>query len=143
MYFNGSYDTAWISHLRMRNTSNEPKSFSIKFFDTNGSTIHELPSTEIKPFGLHIVKLQKFSQLEEQKGLFIIRASYGIKGEQYVHSNTGAPLRTVKVLDEGLPPFSSKNLSIFISYTMTDKNSDLYSLISRFVKALGFTRPYA
>ena len=139
MYFSGSYDTNWISNLRMRNTSSDPKSFSIKFFDKGGSSIYELPSTEINPFGLHVVELQKFPQLKEQKGLFIIRANYGIKGEQYVHSNDGAPLRTVKILDEGLPPFSSKNLSIFISYTMTDKNNDLYGLVSRFVKAMGFT----
>lgn len=123
----------------MRNTSSEPKSFSVKFFDKSGSVIYELPLTEINPFGLHIVELQKLPQLKGQKGLFIIQSSYGIKGEQYVHSIDGKPLRTVKILDEGLPPFSSKNLSIFISYTMTDKNNDLYRIISRFVKAMGFT----
>ena len=42
-------------------------------------------------------------------------------------------------LDEGLPPFNSKGLSIFISYAMKDENENLYDIISRFVKTVGFT----
>ena len=68
-----------------------------------------------------------------------IWANSGIKGEQYVHAYDGAPLRTVKTLDEGLPPFNSKGLSIFISYAMRKENEDIYDLISRFVKAIGLT----
>ena len=125
--------------LHMRNTSIEPRSFNIEFYDENGSKILNVPPTEINPLGLRIVEFQKFRQLKNQKGLFIIWANSGIKGEQYVHAYDGAPLRTVKTLDEGLPPFNSKGLSIFISYAMRKENEDLYDLISRFVKAIGLT----
>ena len=117
----------------------EPRSFNMEFYDENGSKILNLPPIEINPTGLHIVKFQKFRQLKNQKGLFIIWADSGIRGEQYVHAYDGVPLRTVKTLDEGLPPFNSKGLSIFISYAMRNENADLYDLISRFVKATGFT----
>ena len=123
----------------MRNTSNEPRSFNIEFYDENGSKILDVSPIEINPFGLHIVEFQKFHELKKQKGLFIIWANSGIKGEQYVHASDGVPLRTVKALDEGLPPFNSKGLSIFISYAMRNENEDLYDLISRFVKTIGFT----
>ena len=108
MYFNGSYHTDWDNNLHMRNTSAEPRSFNIEFYDENGSKILYVPSIEINPTGLHIVELQKFHQLKNQKGLFIIWADSGIRGEQYVRGQGGAPLRTVKTLDEGLPPFNSK-----------------------------------
>ena len=139
MYFNGSYHMDWDNNLHMRNTSAEPRSFSMEFYDENGSKILDVPPIEINPTGLHIVEFRKFRQLKNQKGLFIIWANSGIRGEQYVHAHDGSPLRTVKTLDEGLPPFNSKGLSIFISYAMKNENVDLYDLISRFVKAIGFT----
>ena len=139
MYFNGSYHTNWNNNLHMRNTSAESRSFNIKFYDENGSKIFDLPPTKINPNGLHIIELKEFRQLKNQKGLFTIWADSGIRGEQYVRARGGGPLRAVKTLDEGLPPFNSKGLSIFISYAMRNENADLYDLISRFVKAIGFT----
>ena len=88
----------------------------IEFFDEKGSRIHELEKVEINPYGLKILELNEIPSLKKQKGLFIIWADSGIKGEHYLHAGDGVPLRTVKALDEGLPPFNSKGLSIFISY---------------------------
>ena len=139
MYLTGSYHSDWRNALHIRNTSNETKKFEMEFYDERGSKIHQLEPVEINPYGLIIIELKDILSLKKQKGLFIIWADAGIKGEQYVHAGDGDPLRTIKTLDEGLPPFNSKGLSIFISYTMKTENKLLYDLISRFVKTIGFT----
>jgi len=138
MYFSGSYHSDWKNSLHMRNTSNVTRACELQFYDEKGSKIYEQKSIEINPYGLKIIELNKIDELKRQKGLFIIWADSGIKGELYVRGSDG-PLRTVKALDEGLPPFNSKGLSIFISYAMKQENDQLYDLLSRFVKTIGFT----
>ncbi len=38
-----------------------------------------------------------------------------------------------------MPPFSLEGITIFISFAMQEKNNSLYDLVSRLLKALGFT----
>ncbi len=139
MYLTGGYDSTWLNNLYLRNTATTTKSCQIDFFDEKGGKIYEIKQIEINPYGMNIVNLQDYKELESQKGLFIIWADSGIKGEHYISAYDGAPLRTIKALDEGLPPFNSRGLSIFISYSMKDENENLYGLISRFVKTIGFS----
>ena len=41
-------------------------------------------------------------------------------------------------MKEGLPPFSLKGFTVFISYAMRKENDVLYRLVSRFMNAMGF-----
>lgn len=138
MYLTGQFDLYWInSEIFLANFSSEERSFSIRFHDSNGGVAHDSGKQEIKPFGVKIIKLKSIPNLKEKSGLFIINCGVGISGE-YRYWGTG-PLRPVVPLKEGLPPFSLKGFTVFISYAMQKENDALYRLVSRFMKAMGFT----
>ena len=139
MYLTGQYDLDWgQSEIFLVNLFNEHRAFSIKFYDENGGIIHETSKQKIKPFGSEIIKIGEFKNLRKKSGLFIVDCNVGINGEYRYRADDG-PLRTAISLKEGLPPFSLKGFTIFISYAMQEKNNILYDLISRFIKAIGFT----
>ena len=138
MYLTGQYDLLWKnSEIFLVNLFNEHRTFSIKFYDANGGIIHETCKQEIKPFGSKIIPLLKIKEIQDKLGLFIVDGSVGINGE-YRYRGDG-PMRAVIPLKEGLPPFSLKGFTVFISYAMHEKNTEIYDLISRFMKAVGFT----
>ena len=139
MYLTGQYDLYWaFSEIFLVNLSGEHQAFSIEFHDANGGIIHETTKQEIKPFGSEKIKLAKISKLLNKSGLFIIDCDVGIGGE-YRYRGDNGPLRAAVPLKEGLPPFSLKGFTVFISYAMDEKNNTLYDLVSRFMKAMGFT----
>lgn len=139
MYLTGQYDLYWAwSEIFLVNLSDGHQEFSIEFHDANGGIIHETGKQEIKPFGSKKIKLAKTDKLLGKSGLFIIDCDIGISGE-YRYRGDNGPLRAAVPLKEGLPPFSLKGSTVFISYTMQEKNKILYDLISRFIKAIGFT----
>ena len=139
MYLTGQYDIFWEgSEIFMTNMSDEQRKYSIKFYDSNGGVVHETDVQVIKPFGSEIVGLKNIKNIEGKSGLFVIYSDVGISGE-YRYRLIGGELRTVVPLKEGLPPFSLKGFTVFISYSMRPENDDLYSLVSRFMKAMGFT----
>ena len=139
MYLTGQYDLYWgCSEIFIANMSDKQRMFSIKFYDSNGGIVHETNVQAIKPFGSKIVELAGIKNIEEKSGLFIIHSDVGISGEYRYRTDDG-PLRAVIPLKEGLPPFSLKGFTVFISYSMRPENDDLYSLVSRFMKAIGFT----
>ena len=139
MHLTGQYDLAWgRSTIVLINLFNEPRVFSIKFYDVNGGIVHETSEQKIKPYGSTTIYLAKINDLRKKSGLFIIDSGVGISGE-FHYVATDGPLRTAVPLKEGLPPFSLKGFTVFISYTMKEKNNTLYNLISRFMKAAGFT----
>lgn len=139
MYLTGQYDLQWgNSEIFLVNLFNEHRTFSITFYDANGGIIHETDEQKIKPFGSQIIHLTKIKNLQKNSGLFVIDCNVGISGEYRYRADDG-PLRAAVSLKEGLPPFSLKGFTVFISYTMQKKNDKLYDLISRFMKAVGFT----
>ena len=139
MYLTGQYDLWWEgSEVFLVNMSNERRTFSIRFHDSNGGIVDELPRHEIKPFGSIKVELDKITKLRGKSGLFIIDGDVGISGEYRYRTEEGR-LRTVVPLKEGLPPFSLTGFTVFISYAMRKENDALYGLVSRFMKAMGFT----
>ena len=139
MYLTGQYDLFWEgSEIFMVNMSDEQRKYSIKFHDSNGGIVHETDVQVIKPFGSEIVKLEHIKNIKRKSGLFVINSGVGISGEYRYRINEGM-LRTVVPLKEGLPPFSLKGFTVFISYSMRQENDNLYSLVSRFMKAMGFT----
>ena len=85
-----------------------------------------------------MARVQFTSKSEILTGLFIINGGVGINGE-YRYIPKDGPLRTAVPLKEGLPPFSLKGFTVFISYAMREENDALYRLVSRFMKAMGFT----
>ena len=138
MYLTGQYDLYWNSSMIfLANLSNEQQAFSIKFHDRNGGIVHETNEQKIKPFGSEVIRLAKISKIQDKSGLFIINCGVGISGE-YRYIGEG-PLRSVVPLKEGLPPFSLTGSTVFISYAMRKENATLYDLVSRFMKAMGFT----
>ena len=139
MYLTGQYDLTWgQSEIFLVNLSGEQQTFSIKFYDVNGGVVHDTGVQEIKPFGVRTAELGVIRNLRKKAGLFIINGGVGLSGEcRYIA--TDGPLRTVVPLKEGLPPFSLKGFTVFISYAMQKENDALYNLVSRFMKAMGFT----
>lgn len=139
MYLTGQYDLqfAW-SDIFLANLSDEQRAFSIRFYDPNGGIIYELTEQKIKPFGSIKVELQEIVELNKKSGLFVIDGGVGISGAYRYWAYDG-PLRSVVPLKEGIPPFSLTGFTIFISYAMRKENDGLYDLVSRFMKAMGFT----
>ena len=138
MHLTGQYDLYWEhSDIILANLSAEQRTFSIKFHDANGGIVHDTGEQKIKPFGSMKVELARIQSLRGKSGLFIINGGVGISGE-YRYRGTG-PLRAAVPLKEGLPPFSLKGFTVFISYAMRKENETLYRLVSRFMKAMGFT----
>ena len=139
MHLTGQYDLNWgRSEIFLVNLSGEQQTFSIKFYDVNGGIVHDTGMQEIKPFGVRKVKLGDISKLQGKLGLFIINGGIGISGE-YRYGTDAGHLLTVVPLKEGLPPFSLRGFTVFISYAMRKENDALYRLVSRFMKAMGFT----
>ena len=139
MYLTGQYDMEWgYSEIFLVNMSGEQQTFSIKFYDVNGGTVHDTGMLEIKPFGSRLIKLADIHDIQEKSGLFIINGGVGISGEYHYRADKGW-LHAVVPLKEGLPPFSVQGFTVFVSYAMRRKNDALYRLVSRFVKAMGFT----
>ena len=138
MYLTGQYDLNWgWSSIFLVNMSGEQQTCSIRFRNSNGGIIHDIDALEIKPFGSKIIRLSDIRNLRGKSGLFIITGGIGISGE-YRYRAEGGPLRAAVPLKEGLPPFSLKEFTVFVSYAMRKENDVLYQLISRFVKAMGF-----
>ena len=138
MHLTGQYDLCWnLSEIVLVNLSGEQQTFSIKFHDANGGIVHDTGEQEIKPFGSITVKLARIQSLRGKSGLFIINCGVGISGEYRYRADPGQ-LRTVVPLKEGLPPFSLKGFTVFISYAMRKENDVLYRLVSRFMNAMGF-----
>ncbi len=139
MYLTGQYDLCWaFSEIFLANLSNEQRAFSVKFYDSGGGIVHEINKHKIHPRGSTKIQLEKISKLQKKRGLFIIDCDVGISGEYRYWGEQGG-LRAVVPLKEGLPPFSLKGFTVFISYAMDEKNKTLYDLVSRFMKAMGFT----
>ena len=139
MHLTGQYDLAWgRSEIALVNLSGEQQTFSIKFHDANGGIVHDTDKQEIKPFGSKTIELARIKSLRGKSGLFIINGGVGISGEFRYRADDGT-LRTSVPLKEGLPPFSLKGFTVFISYAMREENDALYRLASRFMKAMGFT----
>lgn len=139
MHLTGQYNLGWgMSEIVLVNLSGEQQTFSIKFHDANGGIVHDTGKQEIKPFGSKTIKLAGIKNLRGQSGLFIISGGIGISGEFRYRADDG-PLRTAVPLKEGLPPFSLSGFTVFISYAMRKENDALYRLVSRFMKAMGFT----
>ena len=138
MHLTGQYDTQWSqSEVFLSNSSSKESKTSIRFYDEKGSIIHKIKEFTIPPFGSFIVELQKITAIPKGKhGLIIIDCDLGIRGEYRYRADDG-PLRTTSSLREGIPPFSAEGPTIFISYAMKKENEQLYSLISRILKALG------
>lgn len=121
MYLTGQYDLFWCeSQIFLANLSNEQRSYSIKFYDANGGIVHETDRKKIKPFGSTKIRLANLSNLKGKSGLFIIDCDVGISGEHRYRGDSG-PLRAAVPLKEGLPPFSLKGFTVFISYAMDEK----------------------
>ncbi len=139
MHLTGQYDITWgKSDIFLVNLSGEQQTFSIKFYDVNGGIVHDTDMQEIKPFGARKINLRGIGSLQGKSGLFIINGGVGIRGEYRYGTNDGY-LITVVPLKEGLPPFSLRGFTVFISYAMQKENDALYRLVSRFMKAMGFT----
>ena len=139
MYIIGQYDLQWgQSEIFLANLSGEQRTFSIRFHDSNGGIVHDTGGQDIKPFGSKIIELARIKNIRRKSGLFIINGGVGISGEYRYRIDDG-PLRTVVPLKEGLPPFSLRGFTVFISYAMRKENVALYRLVSRFMKAMGFT----
>lgn len=139
MYLTGQYDLWWgQSEIFLVNLSGEQQTFYIRFHDSNGGIVHDTGEQEIKPFGSKIVKLAEIRSIRKKSGLFIINGGVGISGEYRYRRDDGI-MRTAIPLKEGLPPFSLKGFTVFISYAMRKENDALYRLVSRFMKAMGFT----
>lgn len=139
MYLTGQFDLYWVnSEIFLANFSSEERSFSIRFHDSNGGVVHDSSKQEIKPFGVKILELKRMPNLKGKSGLFIINCGVGISGG-YRYRATDGPIRAVVPLKEGIPPFSLKGFTVFISYAMRKENDALYRLVSRFMKAMGFT----
>lgn len=139
MYLTGQFDLQWgMSEIFLANFSGEGRLFSIRFHDANGGIVHDTGKQEIKPFGVKTIKLASMKSLHGRSGLFIINGGVGISGECRYRADDGI-LRTAVSLKEGLPPFSLKGFTVFISYAMRKENDALYRLVSRFMKAMGFT----
>lgn len=138
MYLTGQYQLDWgMSEIFLANLSSEQQTFSIKFHDVNGGIVYDTGKHKIKPFGSRTVKLAGIRNLQGKSGLFIINGGVGISGEHRYRADDG-PMRSAVPLKEGLPPFSLKGFTIFISYAMRKENDELYRLVSRFMKAMGF-----
>ena len=141
MYLTGQYNTEWSGNeIFLVNAASSKRSFQIKFFDENGGILHETEKISINPYASHRFHLGTIKYLDEggRTGLFIIWCEAGIRG-QHLYRVKGSTIGTVTQLREGLPPFSTEGLTVFISYTMDKKNKSLYELLSRFVKAIGFS----
>ena len=139
MYLTGIYDMQWgSSEMILVNLSSLEQEYSIKFFDSNGGVVYETKRDKVKPFGSKLIELVKIRELKRQKGLVIIQCNSGIRCEFRYRADDG-PLRTSVPFKEGMPPFSLEGITIFISFAMQEKNNNLYELVSRLLKALGFT----
>jgi len=122
----------------MANMSDEQRKFSVRFHDSNGGIVHETDMQTIKAFGSKIIELKNIKDIKRKSGFFVIHSDVGISGEYRYRADIGQ-LRAAVPLKEGLPPFSLKGFTVFISYSMREGNDSLYSLVSRVMKAMGFT----
>ena len=139
MHLTGMYDLQWgCSEIVLINLCGDHQEFSIKFYDSNGGIVHETSMQKIKPYGSETINLAKIRNLQRKAGLFVINSGVGISGEYRYRHDEGV-LRTSVQLKEGLPPFSLTGFTVFISYAMHEKNDTIYNLVSRFIKAMGFT----
>ena len=138
MHLTGFYDMAFdSSKIYINNFANKNSKYKMTFYDTDGKKIHETKQTEIPAYGSVVVELNKITEIKKQSGLFIIKCDMGMRGEIF-HKENVAGTKSTSVLIEGLPPFSTEGMTIFISYKMKNENKELYDLISKFLKLLGF-----
>lgn len=139
MYLTSFYDMDFTaSKIYLNNFSNKNSKFTITFYDKKGQKIHETKQSEISSHGSLIIELSEIPQIRKQNGLFIIKCDMGMRGEIF-HKEHGAGTKSTSILIQGLPPFSTEGITIFISYRMNEENKEIYELISKFLKLLGFS----
>lgn len=139
MRLSGQYDKYYPDcEIFFANTSEKPSNLNIIFYDEKGAIAHKTEKMTVSSHGTLVVYMSKISELKSNtKGLFLIQCEPGIRGE-YRHRNDNKVIRGIIPLTEPKTPFLAEGHTIFISYTMRKENDDLYNLISRFVKSLGF-----
>lgn len=139
MHLTSFYDMAFnASKIYLNNFSNKNSKYTITFYDNNGKKIHETKQSEVQSHGSARIELGKIPEIKKKSGLFIIKCDMGMRGEIF-HKEYGGGTKSTSVLIQGLPPFATEGITIFISYSMKEENKELYELISKFLKLLGFS----
>lgn len=126
------------SKIYLNNFANKSSKYKIMFYDRHGKKLHETQESEIPAHGSGIVELNKIEKITKHSGLFIIKCDLGLRGEIF-HKDATYGTKSTSVLIQGLPPFSTEGITIFISYKMKNENKELYEIISKFMKLLGFS----
>lgn len=139
MHLTSFYDMEFEdSKIYLNNFASKNSKYMITFYDKNGEKIYETQQLELPAHGSNIVELNTIQKIKKKSGLFIIKCDLGIRGEIF-HKDSSVGTKSTSVLIEGLPPFSTEGITIFISYKMKNENKELYEIISRFLKLLGFS----